>query len=96
MKRLLLAIAVLFCASSVDAGDYVRGYVRRDGTYVAPHYRSSPDSSIYNNYNYNPYRTYRYTTPRYYSTPSYYQMPSYPRLPSYYPTTTGWEFDYGF
>lgn len=29
---------------------YVRGYFRRDGTYVQPHYRSSPDGIIWNNY----------------------------------------------
>ena len=28
----------------------VRGYIRRDGTYVAPHYRSAPDRSFYNNW----------------------------------------------
>lgn len=38
---------------------HVDGYTRRDGTYVAPHYRSSPDSTPFNNYstqgNINPY-----------------------------------------
>jgi hypothetical protein len=29
----------------------VKGYMKRDGTYVAPHIRTSPDSSIYNNFN---------------------------------------------
>src|SRR5882724_9600516 len=37
----------------------VRGYVRRDGTYVAPHYQSNPDGNINNNWstkpNINPY-----------------------------------------
>jgi hypothetical protein len=36
----------------------VRGYYRKDGTYVRPHYRTSPDGNPYNNYsfpgNYNP------------------------------------------
>lgn len=47
----------------------VRGYTRRStGTYVAPHYRTSPNSTRYDNYstrgNYNPYtgRT-GYTSP---------------------------------
>ncbi len=43
----------------------VRGYTRKDGTYVAPHTRSSPDGNPYNNYsfpgNYNP-NTGRITT----------------------------------
>lgn len=37
----------------------VRGHVRRDGTYVQPHYRSNPDGNFYNNWstqgNVNPY-----------------------------------------
>jgi hypothetical protein len=37
----------------------VRGYYRKDGTYVAPHYRSSPDGNPYNNWSFpgntNPY-----------------------------------------
>lgn len=37
----------------------VGGYYRASGTYVRPYYRTSPDSSRYNNYssygNYNPY-----------------------------------------
>lgn len=37
----------------------VQGYTRQDGTYVAPHRRSMPDSSTSNNWstqgNYNPY-----------------------------------------
>lgn len=38
---------------------HVNGYFRSNGTYVAPHYQSSPDSSFYNNWstkgNVNPY-----------------------------------------
>lgn len=37
----------------------VRGYYRKDGTYVRPHYRSSPDGNFWNNWstkgNVNPY-----------------------------------------
>lgn len=37
----------------------VRGYTKKDGTYVAPHHRTSPDSSKNNNWstkgNENPY-----------------------------------------
>jgi len=37
----------------------VKGYYRKDGTYVQPHYRSNPDGNVYNNYstkgNINPY-----------------------------------------
>ena len=38
---------------------HVNGYVKKDGTYVAPHERSSPDGNFYNNWstvgNTNPY-----------------------------------------
>jgi hypothetical protein len=38
-------------ASAITAGDlYVDGYYRSDGTYVRPYIRSTPDSSIDNNY----------------------------------------------
>jgi len=44
---LLLSIAPL-----VDAGQTrVRGYTRKNGTYVQPHYRTTPDSSRSNNWN---------------------------------------------
>ncbi len=43
----------------VDAAVKVKGYYRKDGTYVKPHYRSSPDGNPYNNWSFpgntNPY-----------------------------------------
>lgn len=55
---LVLLIGLLFFGS-VYADTYVNGYYRKDGTYVQPHYRSSPDSSYNNNWsvkpNINPY-----------------------------------------
>lgn len=58
MKKLVI-LAALLAAAPAFAADYVRGYMRSNGTYVAPHYRSSPDSSMFNNYstqgNVNPY-----------------------------------------
>ena len=30
----------------------MKGYYRRDGTYVQPHYRTAPDGNPYNNYSY--------------------------------------------
>lgn len=63
MKKAIVFISILaflFSSASVFAGDRVtvRGYWKKDGTYVQPHYRASPDSSRTNNYsypgNYNP------------------------------------------
>ena len=46
-------------AASAEAATRVRGYIKKSGTYVAPHYKSSRDSSKFNNYstkgNYNPF-----------------------------------------
>lgn len=60
MKKIIsLVLIVVFTVTSVFADVYVKGYTKKNGTYVAPHYRSSPDSSPYNNWSYpgntNPY-----------------------------------------
>ena len=60
MKKIFLGLVfVIFTISSVLADTYVSGYYRSDGTYVKPHYRSSPDSYRNNNWstsgNTNPY-----------------------------------------
>lgn len=53
LQRLLLALLCsLLLATSALAGVRVRGYVRKDGTYVQPHYRTAPDSTVLNNYSY--------------------------------------------
>ena len=53
----LIVLISFVTVSLVEAG-WVRGYYRRDGTYVQPHYRTNPDGNPYNNYsfpgNYNP------------------------------------------
>ena len=82
MRALLLAGFLALTASSAVAQVSVDGYVRRDGTYVAPHYRSAPNNNIYDNYstrgNSNPYsgsqgtvNPYSYTPPPTYRAPSY-------------------------
>ena len=63
LKRALLvsaAVMAFFAAAQVASADvYVNGYVRSDGTYVQPHYRSQADGNFYNNWstypNINPY-----------------------------------------
>jgi hypothetical protein len=58
MKRFIL-LAVVLMTGGAYADEYVQGYTKKDGTYVAPHYRSSPDSTSTNNFtapgNQNPY-----------------------------------------
>jgi hypothetical protein len=59
MKKLVLAVVAFAMAAPAMAQVYVNPYVKRDGTYVQGHYRSSPNSSVYDNYstrgNTNPY-----------------------------------------
>lgn len=53
MKKLCLMLLAVLLALPVSAfarDVHVRGYTRKDGTYVRPHIRSSPDSSKWNNY----------------------------------------------
>lgn len=58
MKTLLIFL-ILTMTLPVVAQVKVRGYYRKDGTYVKPHYRSNPDGNPYNNLSYpgntNPY-----------------------------------------
>jgi len=87
-------------ATSAMAQTSVRGYTKKDGTYVAPHYRSSPNSTRNDNYstkgNVNPYTGkegtkdpdssgYSYTPPR--ITPSS-ETSTYPQ-PSTIPNPYG-------
>jgi len=57
---MLVMLVAMMSATSAFAGSVrVRGHFRKDGSYVPPHLRSSPDGNPYNNYsypgNYNPY-----------------------------------------
>ena len=99
MKNLLFTIAFLFTTSIMFAQSsvYVSGYIKSNGTYVQPHYRSAPNNTVYDNYskkgNINPYTGTVGTKSIYsnYFVPSYsapsYSVPTYsaPRysMPSY-------------
>ena len=49
-KIILLILAFMTLTSNLYAIVRVKGYKRKDGTYVAPHYRSDPDGYKYNNF----------------------------------------------
>jgi hypothetical protein len=59
MKTLILLIALIFLSQIASAKTPVRGYVKKNGQYVAPHNRTSPDRTPFNNWsskgNVNPY-----------------------------------------
>jgi hypothetical protein len=82
VSKRAISIAVLVCgvvSFSAWADQSVRGYTRKDGTYVAPHYRSDANQHRYDNYgskgNYNPYTgekgygRHEYTNPPAYNQP---------------------------
>ena len=60
-----MLVVVIVCAGAAFVGeqargaDYVRGYTRSNGTYVAPYHRTHADHNFYNNWstypNINPY-----------------------------------------
>lgn len=85
--KIKIILAVTF-AGSLSQAVYVRGYWTHSGTYVSPHFRSSPDSNVYNNYstygNYNPYTneegTKHYNSNNIYLTPSINDNPLLKRL----------------
>lgn len=96
MKKLIALSIVLFAAFGSFAQTYVNGYTRSNGTFVEPHYRSSPNNTKFDNYstlgNVNPYTgsigTKTYSDYNNYgnSLPSYnttYSIPSYNSSNSY-------------
>lgn len=59
MRLAPVALIALALASAVSAQVRVKGYIRSDGTYVAPHVRSAPNNTTNDNWstkpNINPY-----------------------------------------
>jgi hypothetical protein len=58
MKRFIISLLIL-TAGAASAQVHVKGYTKKDGTYVAPHERTAPNSTKADNYstqgNINPY-----------------------------------------
>jgi hypothetical protein len=86
LAAVLLVLISFLTANLAEAGR-VRGYYKQNGTYVQPHYRTSPDRNPYNNYsfpgNYNP-NTGRITPGNPDPYLNRYYNPSYPGLNSPY------------
>jgi len=59
MRILILAFVFLITINPCFADTRVRGYMRRNGTYVQPYEKTSPNNNRYDNYstkgNNNPY-----------------------------------------
>jgi hypothetical protein len=75
LYKSLAAVAILAFTTVTVADTRVDGHFRRDGTYVPEHYRSSPNSSNWDNYstrpNANPYSGREGGRPRDYSPEAY-------------------------
>ena len=76
---LVISILIIFAGSAFARDTRVKGYYRNNGTYVQPHYRTSPDRNIWNNYstkgNINPYTGNKgYKDP--FKLPNTYKLPS--------------------
>lgn len=67
MKKIILSLITLFLifsfslatASNAEAIQRVKGYTTKRGAYVAPHYKTSPNKTKFDNFstkgNYNPF-----------------------------------------
>ena len=59
MKKVFIFLGIFFFASTALAQVFVPDYTRKDGTHVPSHYRSNPDNTPTNNYDFkgntNPY-----------------------------------------
>ncbi|MHA8054046.1 hypothetical protein [Aquirufa sp. OSTEICH-129A] len=99
MKTLFLSLSMFIAGSTLFAQNPTRisGYTNSYGTYVEPYYRTSPNSTINDNYstrgNINPYTgSYGTKSPDLYSSPSI-SFPSssssYSNSPSTAPIFTG-------
>lgn len=85
MRKLIVGFIVIILvtsfslvrAESVDAAQKVKGYTKKNGTYVAPHYKSSPNKSKFDNYstkgNINPYTSKKGTVSPYRISPKKYR-----------------------
>lgn len=52
MKKIVVVALAMACTTPAfsQSSHQVRGYTRKDGTYVAPHYQTNPDSTRLNNW----------------------------------------------
>ena len=95
MFRQILALVVCACGflacQQANGAEYVRGYTRSNGTYVAPYFRTHADHDFYNNWstypNINPYTGQMGTR----HSPPYSVRYSYPSYGSWSYPAYGWD-----
>jgi hypothetical protein len=76
LAKIALVLATLTLAAAAQA-DWVRGYVRSNGTYVAPYYRTPANGIPYDNLSYRGYPSQQpgYVSPRAYGFDSSFNRP---------------------
>ncbi|WP_367353775.1 hypothetical protein [Agrobacterium pusense] len=52
MRTVLIALALTCATAPASLAQSVNGYFKNNGTYVAPHYRSSPNGTVTDNYSF--------------------------------------------
>ena len=51
VRTIFVGIALLLATGTTFAADQAfKGYLRKDGTYVEPYHRTTPDNNLYDNY----------------------------------------------
>lgn len=93
LTTILIVFISIFCFNTLFAQSdvYVNGYFKKNGTYVQPHFKTAPNSSMFDNYstkgNYNPYTgkpgwidPYSKVSSSYYNAIPYSYRPSYENL----------------
>lgn len=58
MRYFSLFILLGSVAAHAGGPRLINGYIKANGTYVAPYVRSAPDNTVYNNFSYSPRTTY--------------------------------------
>lgn len=85
MKRIfpifIMVVFIFSFSQPVDAYVRVKGYYKKNGTYVAPHIRSNPNGLKYDNYGYKPsqglYNKTHGTRGAHWNTPTWSTDPEY-------------------
>ncbi len=75
--KIALALTILATAFTAQA-EWVSGYFRSNGTYVAPYYRTPANGTPYDNLSYRGYPSQQpgYVSPRHYGSDSAFTLPS--------------------
>ena len=50
MRAIIVTLMLVTISLAATANENVRGYMKKDGTYVDPHHRTSPNNRRYDNY----------------------------------------------